>query len=109
MARLTTTIMAVLLVLTMWAGVSAHAADRVDVVPAEAALGHFDGDSDQVPADEHEGVAHHHAPCGDQHAAAMNNDSLLQASDAAHARLAPERFSTVLSRVPDADLRPPIA
>ena len=109
MTRLTSTLMALMLVLVLWTGVSAHAAERVDVVPAAVELGHFDGDSDHVPADQHDGVAHHHAPCADQHAAAMSDVLRVDGNRAANSCLSPECFSAALSREPDADLRPPIA
>ena len=109
MARLTSIILALMVVLTLWMSASAHAADRVDVKPVAAGVGHFDGDSDQAPADQHDGVVHHHAPCGDQNAAALNDGPSAHPNVPVHARLAPGRFTRVQSRVPDADLRPPIA
>ena len=98
-----------MLVLMVWAGTSAHAAEQTDVVAVTAEIGHYEGDGDQVPADQHKGVAHHHAPCADQHAAALSVGPRVHAAPEAHAALLPERQSEASGREPDADLRPPIA
>ena len=53
-----------MLVLMLWAGGLAHAAEPVDCLPATAeAAGHYEGDDDQFPSDSGQSVAHHHAEC----------------------------------------------
>jgi hypothetical protein len=98
-----------MLVLMIWAGTSAHAAERTDAVAVTAEIGHYEGDGDQVPADQHEGVAHHHAPCADQHVGALGTEPSAYAVSGARSALLPERQSNAPGREPEADLRPPIA
>ena len=63
----------------------------------------------QVPADQHEGVAHHHAPCADQHVGELGTEPSAYAVSGARSALLPERQSNAPGREPEADLRPPIA
>ena len=91
-------------------GGAAHAAEQTGAVPVAAeSIGHFAGDKDQVPADRHKGVPHHHSICGD-HAATAWSDwpapvEFLVAADLPVVR--PESFERL--RHPDSQLRPPIA
>ena len=101
---------ALFLVLMVWAGGFAHAAEPVDCIPAASeTAGHYEGDSDQLPLDREQGVAHHHASC---------NGHQLAANEAQPA-LDTHQSSSTLPRAgsqdrprgydPDGDLRPPIA
>ena len=105
-----TLIGAMMLVLMLWTGGLAHAAERVDCIPATAeAAGHYDGDDDQLPSDRDQGVAHHHSACsGHQLAAPAEQPSAIVNHSAAAVPVA--RTDTRLhGHEPDGQLRPPIA
>ena len=110
MKRLTAIFGGLMLVLFVWMGSAAHAAQRFDCIPVSSeAPGHFEGDRDEAPAKGEKGVAHHHSGCsGHQYAAPsayeLPSASQLTASTAVGWN---ERHAT--SREPDLDLRPPIA
>ena len=101
---------ALALVLTLWTACPASAADACQPVTVSTdSAGHFAGDKDEVPSDQHRGAPHHHVSCG-EHAAAAWRD--VAASPLAPQTAAPElaRFRSVLSgREPDTQIRPPIA
>lgn len=110
MSRWITLLSAFMLVLMLWTGSVAHAAEQLNCLPtAGEAIGHYEGDPDQVPADSDTGVAHHHAGCnGHQLAAPTDGDEIRL--------MLPIRelpFATgngyVTGRTPDTQLRPPIA
>ena len=64
MRRLLPLISAFMLVLVLWTGTSAHAAEAMDcaeVTTSEA--GHFEGDGDEVPGDSDQATPHHHSAC----------------------------------------------
>lgn len=101
---------ALMLVLMLWTGGLAHAAEQIQCVPASAdAAGHFEGDADQLPSDDGQGVAHHHAGCSGHHLAAPSEDAagLLNLSPAT-VPLA-WREAGIPGRGPDTQLRPPNA
>ena len=110
MQRLTTFFGVMMLVLFIWTGSSAHAAERFDCIPVSSeAPGHFEGDRDQAPAKGEKGVAHHHSGCnGHQYGASSGTSIPLLACQ--RSTVAPplaEQYPT--SREPDGQLRPPIA
>ena len=110
MQRLTTFFGVLMLVLFIWTGSSAHAAERFDCIPVSSeAPGHFEGDRDEAPAKGEKGVAHHHSGCnGHQYAASSGVQlSLVLHQSASTAVGWNERHPT--SREPDRQLRPPIA
>ena len=99
-----------MLVVMMWAGTMAHAAEAIQCIEVSAeAVGHFDGDGDQVPGDPEKGVPHHHAGCHGHHVGV--------AADAAAPKAAPNSRASVGLRCeamasgcdPGTALRPPIA
>jgi hypothetical protein len=101
---------ALMLVLMLWTGGAAHAAERFDCIPMTVqAEGHFDGDGDEAPAGPDQGVAHHHAGCSGHHLNAP--DSVVSALVAKPtAVLLLERSDTgTRGNEPDGELRPPIA
>ena len=110
MIRWTNLVGALLLVLLVWTGTSAHAAERFDCLPVtEQSAGHFDGDRDEVPTDPDQGVAHHHSGCSGYNIATSGNSVAPSFSlhsitlfDASHDAGKP-------GREPDGQLRPPIA
>lgn len=57
--------LAVLLSVSLTSGVMAHAAEPIACIDSESAsaLGHFEGDRDEVPSDAGKSAPHHHAPC----------------------------------------------
>ena len=110
MQRLTTFFGVLMLVLFIWTGSSAHAAERLDCIPVSSeAPGHFEGDRDQSPAKGEKGVAHHHSGCnGHQYAASA--DALVPLMPTHRTPVAArwiEQYAA--SREPDNQLRPPIA
>ena len=110
MARWTTLVSALMLVLMMWTGGAAHAAERFDCIPVTVEVeGHFDGDGDEAPAGPDQGIAHHHAGCSGHH---------LSAPDTVVAAVGVKPSGTLLPTLsevgtwgnePDSELRPPIA
>ena len=110
MKRWTNLFGALLLVLFLWTGTPASAADGyLPVSVAGESVAHFDGDSDQVPSDDHNSTSHHHVTCGEQFAVAAND--LPSAASTAGAREHRVRASDSFERLrqPDSELRPPIA
>lgn len=110
MNRWTSLLSALLLVLMLWTGEAAHAAEQLECIPVSAeAADHFDGDSDQTSPDQEQGAAHHHSGCSGHQAAATLDVSALGffLSD----RVIPRVTCAVgeLRRDPDTGLRPPIA
>lgn len=110
MPRWTSLFVALLLVFSMWTGSVAHAAEELNCDPVAAeAMGHYEGDTDQVPADPETGVAHHHAGCsGHQVAAELDNRAFNVALPGRATPFIRPRAG-LAGLVPDAELRPPIA
>lgn len=101
---------ALALVLLSWTSGTARAAEGyIPIAVAAESVGHFAGDKDEVPSDQHQGIPHHHFACGEHAAAAWSNipaTALLQPIDAPCLA----RPNSMLSgREPDTQLRPPIA
>ena len=110
MNRWTSLLGAMLLVLLLWTGGAAHAAERFDCIPVTAeAPGHFDGDQDQVPSGPDQGVAHHHTGCSGHHEAAPANAAPTEVALSQVLVPFAWRESGRPGRGPDSDLRPPIA
>lgn len=101
---------ALMLVLMIWTGSAAHAAEQLDCLPVAAeTIGHYDGDSDQVPADPDKGVAHHHAGCSGHQLAGPANSTDLHLAFSGGDVPFPARPADLAGRTPDGNLRPPIA
>ena len=99
-----------MLVLMMWTGGLAQAAEREICMPATTeSAGHYEGDRDQRPADREQGAAHHHSGCsGHQLAASAEEPGMIAKLVSGPAPL--ERSKTGLyGHDPDGRLRPPIA
>ena len=110
MQRLTAIFGGLMLVLFVWTGSAAHAAQRFDCIPVSSeAPGHFEGDRDEAPAKGEKGVAHHHSGCsGHQYAASAGYDLPSAPHQTSSAAIGwNEGHAT--SREPDQQLRPPIA
>ena len=109
MHRWTSILGALLLVLMLWTGSSAHAAERSDCIPATSeATNHFEGDRDQLP-DREQGAAHHQSGCNGHHVAAPAN--VVAAAFALRHERVPFAWREAgrPGRGPDGQLRPPIA
>lgn len=110
MRRLLPLISAFMLVLVLWTGTSAHAAEAMDcaeVTTTEA--GHFEGDGDEVPGDSDQATPHHHSAC---HGHCIAMPSGLEPSDqhaADRGLLAGWVTDLSLGTGPSTAIRPPIA
>lgn len=109
MNRWATFLGAIMLVLMLWTGSAAHAAERFDCIPVMAgAEGHFDGQQEQLPSSPDQGVAHHHSGCGGHHEAAPAADGSMAIRLTDGTAPLVWREAGVPGRGPDAQLRPPI-
>ncbi len=110
MHRWTSLIGALMLVLMLWTGGAAHAAERINCLPVTAeAAGHFDGDEDQSPSGSHQGVARHHCGCSDHQTAAADDESSAIMPVLSRALPFAWKEAGKPGRSPDAQLRPPQA
>lgn len=110
MQRLTAMFSILMLVLSVWAGSSAHAAERLDCIPVSAeAPGHFEGDRDEEPSQNGEGVAHHHSSCNGHQSAAAGDGAIPMLFASRHAFGGPLAERYELGQGPNTQLRPPIA
>lgn len=110
MRRLMPLISAFMLVLTLWTGSAAHAAEALECGDATAAAaGHFDGDDDEVPADSGKAAPHHHNICHGHCLGVPNEGDVIGTSRIAEGLkfAPPQDFYKGLP--PDAALRPPMA
>lgn len=111
MRRLLPFLSCLMLVLSLWTGARAHAAETLtcgEVTELSASV-HFEGDGDEVPADADMGVPHHHGSCHGHH---VGLPDATQASRIVPVALALVGLSTTDGRGPaelDRTLRPPIA
>ncbi len=99
-----------MLVVMLWTGVSAQAAEAYGCVEVSGeAAGHFDGDRDQIPSDSDKGTPNHHGGCHGHHVAVSIDDvSPAVLTVTARSRgLARERVT--IGSDPAIGLRPPIA
>lgn len=91
-------------------GTTAHAAETFNCTPVSAeAAGHYEGDRDEVPADQGSDVAHHHAGCAGHHFAAPTATAEIQLSRRVSDPSSLADDQRAHSRSPDNQLRPPIA
>lgn len=110
MQRWLTLVGAVMLVLMLWTGGAAHAAERFDCIPASSeAPGHFEGDRDQAPAKGEKGVAHHHSGCPGHQLGAPADGAASLASTQSAAFIPGWIEERMSGHSPDRQLRPPIA
>lgn len=109
MIRWTSIVGALLLVLMLWTGGAAHAAERFGCISvAAAAVDEFDGEQDQIPSGVAQGMASH-AGCSGHHEAAPI--IVTAVNGALSQELVPFawRESGRPGHRPDSELRPPIA
>ena len=110
MHRWTSLIGALMLVLMLWTGGAAHAAERFDCIPVSAAAaGHFEGDRDEAPSGQDQGVGHHHTGCSGHQIGAPADQATVEFSFTAVGVPTARQEAGVPGHGPGAALRPPIA
>lgn len=110
MRRLATFFSALMLVLVLWTGTTAHAAERLECVPVEMeVVGHYEWDEDQNPAGTENGIPHHHTGCSGHSLVAPAEIADLQSVIIERPYLIRDLAAGVPSSGPENDLRPPIA
>lgn len=103
-------LIAIMLVLLIWTGNAAQASHRFDCIPATAdTAGHFEGDGDEWPSGSEKGAAHHHASCSGHQFAAPAETAAPVAAEAQKTLPDGREAFGLAGRVPDDQLRPPIA
>ena len=110
MRSLANFIFALLTAVLLWAGTPARAMDVAGCIEASVdAASHFEGDSDQVPADPDKGTPHHHGGCHGHHVAtSSDDDGTAYAADLSNnVGLSLAAFTAGCD--PGTALRPPIA
>ena len=101
---------ALMLVVMLWTGVSAHAAEALGCIEvSSAAAGHFDGDRDQTPSDGGKATPHHHSGCNGHHVATPSDDGPPPAVLPASPSLGDTVERVTTGADPGLALRPPIA
>lgn len=110
MHRWTALVGSLMLVLMLWTGGLARAAETAACIPATTeSAGHYEGDGDQRPSDRDQGAAHHHASCSG-HQVAAPAEAVTPGPASPQKTLPDGREAFGLAgRVPDHQLRPPIA
>ncbi len=103
-----------MLVLTLWAGISASAAHAAEIagcieLSAVDAGVHAPGDGDEVPGDADNPMPHHHGSCHNHHLSVPAVDGLVAVASGAgaSARIGAAVAPDAIAR--ERDLRPPIA
>ena len=110
MRRLLSFVGTLMLLVLVFTGTTAHAAEAFGCIEVRAdSAGHFDGDRDQVPADADKGVAHHHGGCGGHCVAVPATVDGAQTSSGDEAPPAFRARRGLPSLEPGRALRPPIA
>lgn len=105
-----TLICTMMIALMIWTGTTAHAAEAMGCIEISTeAAGHFDGDSDQVPADPEKGVPHHHGGCHGHHVGIDAGAVAPKAALAESGALDLRREGLASGCDPGTALRPPIA
>ncbi len=110
MNRWTTIVGALMLLLMLWTGGLAHAAEQASCIPATAeSAGHFEGDGDEAPSDSGQGTMHHHTGCSGHQIAASAEGPGVSLPRFSKSLRFPRRQAGLHSHDPDGQLRPPIA
>jgi hypothetical protein len=110
MRRLLPLVSAFMLVLMLWTGSAAHAAEAIECGDAtEASSGHFEGDGDEVPADSDKATPHHHGICHGHCVGVAADAETMHAAEHGQAPNAALLQDFHSGTPPGAALRPPIA
>lgn len=110
MRRFLPFISAMMLLLVLWTGSAAHAAEAIgcgELTTSET--GHFEGDRDQVPSDGDKATPHHHSACHGHCVATPSNNRLATLPNLASSALTKAAADFHSGSGPGASLRPPIA
>lgn len=109
MSRWTSILTAILLVLTLWAGGPANAAEQFACNSAVTAAADYDGGTqDQSPMSPDNCATHSHGGCASHHLAAPASAPLMELALQETARFGWHQVG-VAGHSPDSELRPPIA
>lgn len=110
MRRFLPFISALMLVLVLWTGSAAHAAEAIDCGDVTISeIGHFEGDRDEVPADSDNATLHHHSACHGHCVATPSEDLPASQPRSAGTTLVEATADFCPGSAPGATLRPPIA
>lgn len=109
MHRWTSLLVAMMLVLMLWTGSAAHAAEPFNCTAPAQAAGSPDWAQDQVPSSPDQCAVHNHSGCSGHNAEAAPNAAAIEPVLPPNLVLFAWRESGRPGRAPDSDLRPPIA
>lgn len=110
MRRILPLVSALMLMLVLWTGSVAHAAEAFGCADLSAsAEGHFDGDSDEVPADGDKATPHHHSACHGHCVGTPLEDTSDALPNVAAANVIAPTAAFHFGNDPGTALRPPIA
>lgn len=110
MTRWTSMLGIMMLVLTLWTGGTARATEGyTPIIVSAETIGHFAGDKDQVPSDEHQNGMHHHSLCAEHQLTAPSEVAVNAVAPCTSGPRVAGPVLEVVGREPDRQLRPPIA
>lgn len=110
MHRWTSILAALMLVLMLWTGGAARAAERFDCIPVTAgAASLFAGDQGQVPASPEQCVTHQHTGCSGHHEAAPSGPIPVAVGNSREAVPLAWGVRGMPGQDPQTQLRPPMA
>lgn len=110
MRRFLPLLASLMLAVMLWSGNAAQAAEAFGCVEASAdAVGHFEGDSDEVPFDSEKGTVHHHGGCHGHHSAIADHGAAAPTGAASPAQMTVREPRFPRGTGPGMTLRPPIA
>ena len=110
MRRILPLLSAFMLVLMLWTGSAAHAAEAMECgSETSASAGHYEGDSDEVPADTDDPSPHHHGVCHGHCVGVPSGGEPIPAVVHAEAPTGSLQEDFHSGTPPDSALRPPIA
>lgn len=99
-----------MMALTAWSATAAQAAEAIQCIEVSGSVaGHFEGDSDQVPADSDKGTTHHHAVCHGHCSAIADTEAVGSPLSSTPQRARPLEAQLLCGSDPGQTLRPPIA
>ena len=110
MTRWTSILGAILLVLMLWTGGTANAAERFGCNPLTTTAADYDGGSqDQLPSTPDKCVTHNHSGCASHHLAAPASAPSMELALLQETAHFAWHEVGVPGHSPDSELRPPIA
>lgn len=110
MPRCTSLFGAILLVLMLWTGGAAHAAEQFACAPVTTeAAEQNDGNEGSSPASPNKCVTHNHGGCAGHHLAAQSSTPSIELAQQRETASFARQEVGIPGLIPDNDLRPPIA